>query len=147
VLFILIGMSGLAATAWSPPTGLYERTLFWGLPAATIVLGALCAENAVRRHASGLLVLLGDASYAIYLSHVLIILVFNVIVQRMRIVADFRALVALYLIAGGALAIAGGVLVHRFIERPVTAFLKSRQSAIAAPGGGMWRARVGKSDA
>lgn len=147
VIFILIGVAALAATIWSPPDGLYERTLFWGVPAALIVLGALCAEDTVRRHASGVLVLLGDASYAIYLSHVLIILVFNLVVQRLKIATDFRALVALYLIAGSALAIAGGVLVHRFIEKPVTTFLKSRQSGFAALNGGMWRARVGKSDA
>jgi exopolysaccharide production protein ExoZ len=147
VLLAVIGAAALLGTEWRPPDGLYERTLFWGAPAALIVFGALCAENAVRRRASGLLVLLGDASYAIYLSHVLILLIFNLIVQRLKISVDFRALVALYLFVGGAIAIAGGVLVHRFIEKPVTAFLKSRQSRQGALGSGVWRAGIGKSDA
>jgi len=147
VLPVMVGFAALAATAWNLPEGLYARTLFWGVPAALILLGALCAEETVRRHSSSLLVSLGDASYAIYLSHVLIILAFNVVVQRLKISAGFPVFLALYLIAGGALAIAGGVLVHRFIERPMNAFLKSRRSAPAALNSDAWRTGVGRSDA
>jgi exopolysaccharide production protein ExoZ len=49
------------------------RALFWGLPAAMVVYGALCFEAHVGRQWNAL-VRLGDASYSLYLTHLGIVL-------------------------------------------------------------------------
>ena len=49
------------------------RALFWGVPAAMVVYGALCFEARIGRQWSAL-VLLGDASYSLYLTHLGIVL-------------------------------------------------------------------------
>ncbi len=77
--FIWAGVAGLAcssplffdsATAISADLAGW-RFLSWGLPAAMIVYGTLCLEQRFAGRAWNLPVLLGDASYSIYLFHVL----------------------------------------------------------------------------
>lgn len=79
----------------------YYRVAAWGVPAALIVYSALCLE---RRFGKGfdVPVLLGDASYSIYLFHPLVVL----------LVAGFLPAIAA--------ALCVGVLVHLTIERRLT---------------------------
>lgn len=81
------------------------RALFWGVPAAIVVYACLCLE---RRFASARWngpVLLGDASYSIYLFHLTII---NIL--------------PLLWLAEIAVSIAGGVVMWWFLERRVPEF-------------------------
>lgn len=97
------------------------RTLYFGIPAFFVLLGAVSLERYARVAAPRLLCALGDASYSLYLSHVL------VISAVARFYARF-ALPALGLWVGTALcfaiAIAAGYLSYRVIERPLNELFK-----------------------
>jgi exopolysaccharide production protein ExoZ len=93
------------ASAW--------RVLYWGIPATLLVYGCLCGEEGFKHRAWNGLVLLGTASYSIYLFHLTVI---------DRISLPWPAEVAV--------AIGVGMALWWFVERPVTA-MKPR-----------WRRRV-----
>ena len=79
---------GIAAFAVSPqnlfsldvasdPTIAAFRALFWGVPAALIVYGSLSLDRSFENRIWNVPVLLGDASYSIYLFHFVIINAFT----------------------------------------------------------------------
>jgi exopolysaccharide production protein ExoZ len=89
------------AMSYGPSVG---RVLLWGIPAAAIVYGALTMERAFKgRLVDGLLVL-GAASYSVYLVHTLVTK--NVI---------------LWWPAEFALALAAGIALWWTVERPILA--------------------------
>jgi exopolysaccharide production protein ExoZ len=81
------------------------------------VSGALMIERAARARPSRLGLMLGDASYSIYLAHPF--------AQRVWLIAVNRAVGAttisptLYVLTALAVGIAGGVLCHFIVERPL----------------------------
>jgi exopolysaccharide production protein ExoZ len=92
------------------------RAIVWGLPATAIVGGALSIERAGRWPKLPWLERLGDASYALYLSH------------RLAITGACLALAALPLIvilpAAVLAAVAAGLALHWLVERPLLKALK-----------------------
>lgn len=76
---------GLVWFALSPPgfynqafgVGALYRTLAWGVPAALVVYGAWSLERRFSGRAFNFFVLLGSASYSIYLFHQLVMLEFQ----------------------------------------------------------------------
>jgi exopolysaccharide production protein ExoZ len=89
------------------------RFVYWGVPAAFIVAGATLPRWQWSGFSARFVAFLGDASYAIYLSHIAMFMVLNLFGLSTR---------AIYFASG----LAVGVLVHVFIEKPVTRALKSR---------------------
>ena len=65
-LFVLSAVGGYYAT---PSNGAALRFLVWGVPALFIVAGCALGAAPIRRHWLWVLVLLGDASYCLYLVH------------------------------------------------------------------------------
>jgi exopolysaccharide production protein ExoZ len=98
-----------------PLVGL-ARVAIWGLPAGLIVLGAARmgrgdpALGLVRRG----LIFMGDASYAVYLVHVLVIRGLGRVFE-VGVVLPGDAVVALTVVA----SLAAGAAVHVWIERPL----------------------------
>lgn len=86
--------------------GTLTRAMWWGIPAAFIVYGARGLERFFDRPELDVPVLLGDASYSIYLFHPLV--------------------VNYGFIAGIALSLAFGTAVHLAVERPLLTFRKRR---------------------
>jgi exopolysaccharide production protein ExoZ len=88
-------------------------------PAVLIVTGALALEQRIRVPNIGLGKLLGDASYSIYLSHTLIMIGSNKVIEQLPLVGplQFAAMIG----ATAVLAALGGVAVFRWIERPLIA--------------------------
>lgn len=78
----------------------YPRLLHWGLPSAVIVAACLSLEPYFRR--SGLLKMLGDCSYSVYLLHVIVLSLGWYLSQRFALnpYAVLGACVPLILIAG-----------------------------------------------
>jgi peptidoglycan/LPS O-acetylase OafA/YrhL len=70
------------------------------------------------------LLLLGDASYALYLVHPFAMRPVAIIWQRFHLTGSILA--ALYAATALLLAIIGAILVHLWFERPVGAWLRSR---------------------
>jgi len=101
------------------------RLFFWGLPATLIVAGALSLERAgaVGRAAPALL--LGDASYALYLFHGIVL---SAAGQAWRLLGLDQLPFGLtgFAILGTAGALAAGIAVHLLVERPVTRLLQPR---------------------
>jgi exopolysaccharide production protein ExoZ len=92
------------------------RVLCWGVPAALIVLGAIAIEApAAPSRGKRLAVFLGDASYAIYLTHPLAHYWIEKSFRENGILPPGPAITVL----GIASALAGGVLVYRYLERPI----------------------------
>jgi exopolysaccharide production protein ExoZ len=118
-IILLVGALALVSSVWNIPESLHQRMLLWGLPCALIVFGALSLEDIAWRRPSPTFLLLGNASYSIYLSHIIFLLMFNLAIQRMKLFDDMRILVAIYLMVGSTLAVIGGIIVHELIERPI----------------------------
>ena len=91
------------------------RTAFWGVPAALLVYGCLCAERMFAHRWIKPLVRIGDASYSIYLFH--------------RLTGFIEAPWPLKVLAGVAL----GLVIHLLVERPILR-LKPRRAARTDPG-------------
>ena len=124
----LIGLL-LGELAGVPAEGSY-RVVFWGVPAFLIVSGAITIERggALPKSAFGLV--LGNASYSIYLTHTLSMTLVGIATGKLGLSSGPWA---------GLLTVATGLLVGMvcfwWIERPLTAFIRN------ATGAGSFRSR------
>jgi exopolysaccharide production protein ExoZ len=105
---------------WAPPALLAASTL--------LVAGALSLESSFKRPI-GTLKLLGDASYSIYLSHLLVLSLGYHLLPRLPLTGwpQFIAF-AVFVLAGSA---AFGVATYYFLERPLTRLLSRLTRLIA----------------
>ena len=94
-----------------------ERIVSHGIPAATAVAGALMVEPFARARPSRLWLMLGDASYSIYLAHPFAQRVFLIGINRTIGVASISP--TLYVLTALIAGIAGGVICHFVVERPL----------------------------
>ena len=118
--------SSQQALDWTTPNDL-ARLLSWGIPAALVVAAAVLGPQA---RPSGLLragIALGDASYALYLVHPFVVFGF----RNVWLHAGLGTRLGLWpmVAASTILACAVALLVHRFIERPLTDFAHERLRA------------------
>jgi exopolysaccharide production protein ExoZ len=107
---------------WAPQSGV--RVIDWGLPALLIVAGALGLESAGKVPHFRFGLLLGDASYSLYLTHGFVV---SAIEWELSAAPVWLRAV---LIAAGACGLA--VASYIFFERPMTRLLRSRHSALQA---------------
>jgi peptidoglycan/LPS O-acetylase OafA/YrhL len=94
----IIALAGAIALLVLPHAGA-ARCLVWGLPAALLLMAALARDDAHKKLPRIILVL-GDASYAIYLLHGFLV-------------------PSLGPIFGAVLSLPAGILLDRFIDRPL----------------------------
>jgi peptidoglycan/LPS O-acetylase OafA/YrhL len=121
-LMLAAGIAGFVANVFVA-TG-FPRLIEWGLPSALVVGGlVLMRRPPLPNSAWRVLGFFGDASYAIYLAH---LLVYVWMVARLKRFIDpdvFPFVFAAALLAMGVLA---GIVVHLVFERPVTRALQAR---------------------
>lgn len=98
------------------------RFLTAGLPAAAVVWGAISLEVRGWRITSPALLLLGAASYSLYLTHMFPVGAIEHVAGRMAL--DHGWLVPAIAVLSFAAAIATGVAVHLVLERPVDRALR-----------------------
>jgi exopolysaccharide production protein ExoZ len=96
-----------------------ERVVFWGVPSFLVFCAVIGrdAEGAAPR--AGIARLIGDASYSLYLSHLLVMIVSDKLVSRLPagvLPAGAADLLLLMLLAVSAFV---GILVYRFAEKPM----------------------------
>lgn len=131
-LLIGVGAIGLVVGPYVPFPGAYARLVMTGLPAALIVAGCVFGSFAASSRVGRALVLGGDASFALYLSHPFSINIIVLVWQRLGLHAPW-----LFMLTGIIAAIAGAILVHLLIEKPVTSWLNgwfaARPYATSAP--------------
>jgi peptidoglycan/LPS O-acetylase OafA/YrhL len=95
------------------------RFLAWGLPAALIVASSLGWRGRAG-HAGRAAAIIGDASYAIYLSHVFVMIGYGWLLKR----PDFAAMPqAPWVLAITLLCVAVGLACHILVEKPLLALL------------------------
>jgi len=130
-----LGVVAFAITGlWNDVTG--ERlTLAYGAASAAIVMGLVKAEDGgTLRISWDWPILIGDASYALYLIHYPMILMLSKIAMRIGLHGLLGAVVSAPLIVAACIASALGF--HRFVERPLL-------RAFASPRGRLKVAAVG----
>jgi peptidoglycan/LPS O-acetylase OafA/YrhL len=115
----------LVATNWLDPGWANgHRALVWGVPGAILLACLVALEGRWRGRLFRLACFLGDASYAIYLAHGFVLSIVGVLFTRL--VGPRFDLSGWLLLPTFVLAVAGGVIVHLLIERPVTDWLRRR---------------------
>ena len=124
---LALGLLGLALAPTPANESDLLRPFAEGIPAALMVAGA--ASLTFRRLSRGgrWLVLGGDASYALYLSHPFTINVMVLVWEKLHFQSPWA-----FAAVTGVLAIAASVIIHVVLERPVTRFLQG----LRAPNGG-----------
>ncbi|WJF91853.1 acyltransferase [Paraburkholderia bonniea] len=126
IAVLVIGLAALlAAFVIGEHAGLSAvvqwRALYFGVPACLLVLGATSWEMNTGRTAPRFLRLLGDASYSLYLSHVLVISAVGRLYAHLApaaLPAAFGTLLCL------CAAIASGYLGYRLIEQPLNSKIR-----------------------
>ncbi len=126
-LAMAIGCVGFAAR---PSFGFDLRVVWWGVPAMLLVIGALSLEQ-VRLFRARSLTLGGDASYALYLFHIPVMegLVMACAALHVQLSGRIRFVVLRESLLLGV-ALAAGIAVHLWVERPV---LRSLRRLVPAP--------------
>lgn len=127
-LGLVFGYGGIGGEAAlnDPWTGLM-RAAVWGLPSGLLVLGLVRMERMYqapgpwRRR----LIFMGDASYAVYLVHVLVIRVLGRAFEMTGISAPGDAVVVLTIIA----SLAAGAVVHLWVETPLLRLMSGNAPA------------------
>lgn len=106
-----------------------------GIGAAMIVYGAVLFEmgRTVRRRPT--LMLLGDASYSLYLSHALILSGLFQVMNRVLPIGTIPGAIV-YLLVAAAGSITAAILLYRLVEKPALAYLKLRGPADGKAAGG-----------
>ncbi len=103
----------------SPP----PRLIVAGIPAVLIVSGAVSLEKRKKFPKIGLLKLLGDASYSIYLTHFLSWLAISIILAKLNIGLNTTVYILTIFVC-----IIGGVITYVCIEKPYNLRLINQKS-------------------
>jgi peptidoglycan/LPS O-acetylase OafA/YrhL len=89
------------------------------VPAALIVAGTIGLEPWFRRALPRWLLMLGDASYAIYLIHAFVLAALGAVLQRLNL--PLTGSFAIAVILGCLLSAAAGVVCRLMVEMPLVA--------------------------
>ncbi|HYI70234.1 MAG TPA: acyltransferase [Skermanella sp.] len=135
-LVVAGGVLLVAATPWAAPQ---TRLLAWGLPALMIVIGTLSLEKVSlesRRppRGKGVLELLGDASYLIYLTHIVTLGALRTLWNMAGLAKPGLPAAVTFIGVATVVCTAVGVAAYAGVEAPVTRAAKRlRLGARRAP--------------
>ena len=101
-----------------------QRVIWWGLPMLLIFLAVLPVQPRKTRAHTRLWLLLGNASFSIYLVHVPVIRLVQYAAKYSPLVVPGWTVLAIALVSG----VVAGLLFFRFVERPLTKWLSSSGS-------------------
>lgn len=117
-LGLVVGYGGIDdVRALNDPWNGLRRAAVWGLPSALLVFGVVRMDRTDRApgRMSQAAAFMGDASYSIYLVHVLVIRALGRLFESGMVALPGDAVVALTVVA----SLAAGAVVHVWIERPL----------------------------
>jgi exopolysaccharide production protein ExoZ len=106
--------------------GSWKRFFLWGIPSAMLVFGLIFIEknNTDKFIKSKILLVLGDASYSIYLTHQLFLLVYLSSNKRILIINNMNMDIKILLLT--VLSIIIGYIFHKFFEIPILNYAKKK---------------------
>ncbi|MFN7108868.1 MAG: acyltransferase family protein [Brevundimonas sp.] len=119
---LVVGYGGIDdVRALNDPWNGLRRVVIWGLPSALLVFGVVRMErtDAAPGRLERAAAFMGDASYSIYLVHVLVIRALGRLFESGMVAMPGDAVVVLTVVA----SLAAGVAVHVWIERPLLKIL------------------------
>ncbi|MGK6324147.1 acyltransferase family protein [Sphingomonas sp. DT-51] len=128
---VLLLPLGVALLLLAPVPGSW-RALYWGVPAALIVMGALALEAGGGLPQLAGLKTIGDASYSLYLVHPMVITVADKVVQKVPLTGF--AQFALLLIVAFVGSVLAGIMTHRLVEKPLLRRLQGRRRPAVGAG-------------
>ena len=135
-LSLVVGYGGIDdVRALNDPWNGLRRVVMWGAPSALLVFGVVRMErtDAAPGRLERAAAFMGDASYSIYLTHVLVIRALGRLFESGVVAMPGDAVVVLTVVA----SLAAGVVVHLWIERPLLRLMRP------SPGGrGLERPRA-----
>ncbi|MBU1348332.1 MAG: acyltransferase [Alphaproteobacteria bacterium] len=107
--------------------------LVFGVGASLIMIGLVGLERAGRVRTPDVLVVLGDASYSIYLIHFLAASALTKVAVRVDDIVSLSPVLWFIIVAGGS--VAAGMVFYYLVERPLLARLPPRPTLrpVAAP--------------
>lgn len=117
-LTLVVGYGGIDdVRALNDPWNGLRRVVIWGLPSALLVFGVARMErtDAAPGRLERAAAFMGDASYSIHLTHVLVIRALGRLFESGVVAMQGDAVVVLTVVA----SLAAGVAVHLWVERPV----------------------------
>ncbi|MBB3938913.1 exopolysaccharide production protein ExoZ [Novosphingobium fluoreni] len=138
--FFGLGLGYLARKAWVPecfavllPIGLVllcaseplslPRIVSWGGASLLIVAGAVAME---KRTPATRLMLLGDSSYSLYLSHLIVLSIARELWRRIVPAMNSNLSTLIFIFVCMSLSVGAGLLVYFYVERPLLRLSRSR---------------------
>jgi len=125
-ILLVAGIAGFVAINQPGEFVLAQRWWQAGLPAAALVAGALSLESWVRAKPSKIGLLIGNASYSLYLTHVFALGAASRVFGILQLRAHGPIVETLFWLATLAGAIAVGCTAYLMVERPITGWLTYR---------------------
>lgn len=119
-LISLVGFALLLSTHKMSMNGDGERLFYYGIPSAIIFLGFLLCANSVKKQTA--LAFLGDASYSIYLTHILSINAIYFLFKKANGVSEHYWMM---ITSATLLSMIVGAFTYKFIEKPIIKLTKS----------------------
>ncbi|CAN7417651.1 acyltransferase [Phenylobacterium sp. LjRoot219] len=123
---VALTMAGIALLAflWNA-FGESLRFITWGVPGFLIVAAVVLSKDSRENTIIGSAMKLGgDASYALYLSHIFSLNAVSMVWKKLPV--DDNALA--YIVFATLVSVPAGIFVHLFVERPVSAWIKDLSS-------------------
>jgi len=103
------------------------RLFYYGLPAVMIVYGAVALEKESGRRFPRWIEAVGDASYSIYLSHILVVSTVGRVWKTLPIPLNGVWNLAGVIICMAVAAVAFGLASHRYLEKPLLRAFRERR--------------------
>lgn len=121
---LAIGFAGIAASSVVDFHEENYRFMFWGVPAAAIVAGALGIERFQADFPLGLSI--GNSSYSIYLIHIIVLTVYTEVWERLGLFQPSILFGAAFIATGVLASCIAGYVAFRMIERPVERYSRRK---------------------
>ena len=125
ILMIALGALGIVLYPNLNSVTEDTRYIFWGIPSALILYGAVASETHCESRHLKWAKTLGDASYAIYMTHLFMIGSLMSVWINFGITFEGPGFL-IYQVVGIAGSLLLGIAVFRYVERPILAFFRKR---------------------
>jgi len=124
VLSLVAYQLGFSVAAWLGLPDPFQRVVDFGIPAVLLVMGVISLDLKWEIHYPVLFTRLGDASYTLYLSHVLVISALGRIWQKFELNHVMPNMIFLLILLTACAGYA--LLAFRWIEKPLLIFLRNK---------------------
>jgi peptidoglycan/LPS O-acetylase OafA/YrhL len=125
---VLLAVSSLAVLVLVHPTSTNARPWQWGPPALAMFLATLSLEG--RWRVPALWLLIGNASYSLYLTHPYVIQAFQ---KKVMALDEFTPTKASLMVAAAVICCTIAVAFFKLVERPSNLWLRRRLLRPRAP--------------